>query len=266
MQGIDAYGRRPVPRYLAPALTLNAGGRAPFVLICEHASNRLPPGYGDFGLTPHQRLMHIAWDPGALAVALRMSEQLDAPLVQSTVSRLVVDCNRGPDAVDLIPVISERTEIPANVGISAGERAARIAAFHAPFHAMLATLLDKRQAEGAETMLVMIHSFTPTYLGVERPWPIGLMPGLDERPTRAFEQALRNDDPALNVGWNQPYSSQVGVTYTLELHGDARQLPAVMIELRQDQVLEPPGVEAWSGRLSRALVAAHAALKAAGAV
>lgn len=244
---------------LPPVLTINRGGRSPFVLVCDHASNRIPPAYGSLGLKPHQRLTHIAWDPGALAVSLQLSELLDAPLVHSTVSRLVIDCNRGPQAVDLIPVVSERTQITANAGLPDSERGARLAAFHTPFHKAIDAVLDQRQEAGLEAILVAIHSFTPTYKDVPRPWPIGLIPGIDEALTRALQAALATEGPELNIGWNEPYAARKEVTYTVEEHGDRRGLPTTMIEIRHNEILEPSGVALWSGRLARALEAARLA-------
>jgi predicted N-formylglutamate amidohydrolase len=259
MVGFEASARH-AAGHMPPAATINAEGRSPFVLVCDHASNRFPEPYGDHGLTPHQRLMHIAWDPGALPVALALADQLDAPLIHSNVSRLIIDCNRDVDAVDLVPVVSERTDIRANVGISQAERARRIERFHAPFHDAIDTLLDRREAEGRRTVLVTIHSFTPTYRDVARPWPIGLIHGTDETFTRALLAALAMDEPSLNVGWNEPYSARNGVTYTLEHHGDERALAATMIEVRHDEILERSGIAAWADRLARCLERARGAL------
>lgn len=236
--------------------TVNANGGSPFVLVCDHASNRIPDQYDNLGLTLHQRLMHIAWDPDALAVALRLTELLDAPLVQSTVSRLVIDCNRDHDAVDLIPVISERVDITANVGIPQAERSFRIANYHTPFHAAIEELLDRRKAAGMTTILVTVHSFTPIYKDVARPWPIGLIHGAEQRFTHALCAALKADQPDLNVGWNEPYSARNGVTYTLEHHGDGRGLDCTMIEIRNDEILEAAGIALWADRLARCLTAA----------
>lgn len=265
MVGFEASARHEAS-HLPPVAIVNAGGRSPFVLACDHASNRLPEQYGDHGLTPHQRLMHIAWDPGALAVALALGDLLDAPLVHSNVSRLIIDCNREADAVDLIPVVSERTDIKANVGISEEERAYRIRNYHAPFHAAIDALLDARQAEGREAILITVHSFTPTYKDVRRPWPIGLIHGTDETFTQALREALEADDPSLNVGWNEPYSARNGVTYTLEHHGDGRRLPASMIEIRHDEILEPSDIALWASRLARCLERARGALAIAPAI
>lgn len=240
-------------RSYPPVLTVNGDGRSPFVLVCDHASNRIPDDYGTLGLTAQERLMHIAWDPGALAVALQLSHMLDAPLIQSTVCRLVIDCNRATDKHDLIPVVSERTDIAANVGISDAERQRRITDFHAPFHARIDALLSARKAANLETILVTVHSFTPTYKGVPRPWPIGLIHGTDASFTERVRDGLLADDADLNVGWNEPYSAMNGVTYTLEHHGDGRGLDAVMIEIRHDEILEPAGVSLWANRLARSL-------------
>lgn len=244
-------------------LVINARGASPFVIACDHASNRIPSRYGDLGLSDSERLSHIAWDPGALAVSHALSERLDAPIVQSTVSRLIIDCNRDIDAPDLIWTLSEKTRIAANEALSAEERTYRIEHFHRPYHAALEMLLEARRHAGMETILVCMHSFTPIYHDVARPWPIGVIHGLDTRYTKAVFDALKGEAPDLNVGWNEPYAALNGVTLTLEKHGDGRGLEATMIELRNDEILEPAGVALWADRLARCLVAAREARKGA---
>lgn len=245
---------------LAPVRTVNADGKGPFVIVVDHASNRIPPRWGDLGLPPADRIRHIAWDPGALAVSLRLSELLDAPVVHSTVSRLVIDCNRDLDAVDLVPTTSEHTQIPGNAAVTADDRQWRIGAAHVPFHDAIDRLLAAREAAGLATILVCMHSFTPTYKGKVRPWPIGLIHARDQRYTAALRDALATEAPDLNIGWNEPYSALNGVTYTLEHHGDGRGLDATMIEIRHDEILEPGGVALWAARLARCLEAARIAL------
>jgi predicted N-formylglutamate amidohydrolase len=256
---VDVSGQKAV-------LVSNARGRSPFVIVCDHASNRIPAKYGDLGLTPSQRLTHIAWDPGALAVSHALSDLLDAPLVQSTVSRLIIDCNRELDAPDLIWTLSESTHIAANENLDPAERQYRIDHFHRPYHASIETLLEARRHAGRETILVCMHSFTPVYNGVARPWPIGLIHGVDTGYTKALFDALKAEDPSLNVGWNEPYAALNGVTLTLEKHGDGRGLDATMIEIRNDEILEPAGVALWSTRLARCLETARQARKGAMAV
>jgi len=239
-------------------MTINADGASPFVLVCDHASNRIPSPYGDLGLCAVDRLRHIAWDPGALPVSLQLVDLLDAPLIHSTVSRLVIDCNRTYDAPDLIPTVSEATEIPGNEVVGEADRASRIAKFHTPFHEAIAAVLDRRALAGKESILVAMHSFTPVYKGVERPWPIGLIHGVDTAYTRRVFEGLQASDPELHVGWNEPYAALNGVTYTLEHHGDGRGLASTMIEIRHDEILEPEGIAHWASLLARCLEAARA--------
>lgn len=245
---------------VAPVRTVNRRGESPFVLVCDHASNRFPPRFGDLGLPPSERIRHIAWDPGALAVSLRLTELLDAPLVHSTVSRLIVDCNRFTDAPTLMPELAEYTEIPGNRGIGAAEKAERIARYYVPYHDAIDRLLAERRAAGRDSVLVCMHSFTPVFMGVARPWPIGLLPAPDETFTRALFDALKSELPDMNIGWNEPYASARGVSYTVDHHGQAR--AATMIEIRHDEILEPNGVALWAGRLARCLTAARVALGA----
>ena len=237
----------------------NPRGASPFVILCDHASNRIPEKYGDMGLTEAERLSHIAWDPGAGAVSRLLSQSLDAPLVESTVSRLVIDCNRALEAPDLIWTLSERTRIAANENLPAEERAFRIASYHQPFHDAIDQLLDARRQAGRETIVVCMHSFTPVFLDVARPWPIGLLHGRDTGFTERLRQALAAADPTLNIGWNEPYAALNGVTLTLEKHGDGRGLEATMIEIRNDEILSTEGVSRWADLLARCLKAARAA-------
>ncbi|MBN9334240.1 N-formylglutamate amidohydrolase [Devosia sp.] len=242
-----------------PVLVTNARGASPFVILCDHASNRIPERYGDLGLTATERLSHIAWDPGALAVSRELSGLLDAPLVESTVSRLIIDCNRALDAPDLIWTLSERTRIAANEDLSAEERDFRIASYHRPYHGAIDVLLEARRHAGRETVVVCLHSFTPVYHGKPRPWPIGLIHGRDQRFTRRLRDALAAERPDLNIGWNEPYAALNGVTLTLEKHGDGRGLEATMIEIRNDEILAPDGVSEWAHLLARCLERARQA-------
>jgi len=244
-----------------PVLTTNAEGRSPFVLVCDHASRRIPPEYGDMGLTEAELASHIAWDPGALEVSRALSQMLDAPLVESTVSRLIIDANRDPAAPNLIWTLSEATRIAANEGLSAQERQFRIDNFHRPYHEAIDAVMAPRLGSGRETILVCVHSFTPVFLGQARPWPIGLIHGQNAHFTQALRDALASEAPELNIGWNEPYAAMNGVTLTLEKHGDARGIPATMIEIRNDEILTPDGVALWAGRLARTLETARRTLR-----
>lgn len=235
---------------------VNADGRSPFVLVCDHAVRQLPSAYGDMGLTEAERESHIAWDPGALDVCRRLVTLLDAPLVATRVSRLVIDVNRDPGDPRLIWTLSEKTRIAANENLSPAEREHRIAAFHVPYHDAIDAVLDARARRGQSSVLICVHSFTPVFHGVARPWEIGLIHGADPTFSAHVRDALATAEPALTIGWNEPYAARDGVTYTLERHGDARRHETSMIEIRNDQIREAAGVALWAERLQRALLAA----------
>ncbi len=230
----------------------NAGGRGRFVILCDHASNRLPGWATPPGLEPGQLSRHIAWDPGALGVARRVAQALDAPLLFPDVSRLVIDCNRATDAADSITPRSEDVDIPGNLSLSDDERALRRSRVYEPYHAAIERLLDGR-TDGPT--LVAVHSFTPTYLGTARPWQVGVLFDDGPSPARRLMEILRRD-PELVVGENEPYAPADGVYHTLRLHARPRGLPAVMIEIRNDEIETEAAQEAWAALLSAALVEA----------
>lgn len=233
----------------------NRAGRGKILLICDHASNHIPPEYEGLGLPDSDLERHIAWDPGALPVCLHLSKLLDAPLVTAGLSRLLIDCNRPLDAPDLIPAISETTVIPGNASLDAVERGRRVAMSHHPFHTAIERLLGERLAHGQETWLVSIHSFTPTYRGASRPWQIGILHDDDERLSAPMIEALEHLD-GVTVGDNQPYSPADRVYYTLERHGRSRGLACAMIEIRNDEILGEIGQRRWAERLAEILAGA----------
>ena len=222
-----------------------------FVVLCDHASNHIPPAFGSLGLKPAAREAHIAWDPGALGVSRGLARRLRAPLVHATISRLVIDCNRGLDAPDLIAAASEGTAVPGNADLSEAERARRIAAIYQPYHRAIGALIDTRLAAGLETALLAIHSFTPVYRGVSRPWPIGIVFDRDRRLADRLIAGLKAD--GLNVGINEPYSPADRVYSTLTRHADGRGLAAAMIEIRNDLVSRPPDQDSWAERIAALL-------------
>jgi predicted N-formylglutamate amidohydrolase len=237
---------------------LNGGGKGPFLLACEHASNHLPARFGTLGLPAAELVRHIAWDPGALPVAERMAALLDAPLVASGISRLVVDCNRPVDAPDLIWEISESTVIPGNAALDREERNRRIELAWRPFHDRLERTIAARRAAARPTFLVTIHTYTPVWKGVARPWHVGIIHDDDERLSRPLLEGLRAE-PGLAVGDNEPYAPKDRVYYTLERHARPLGLPCVMIEIRNDLVADTAGQMAWAERLARLLAQATVA-------
>ena len=227
-------------------------GQGPFVVVCEHASNVLPRSLGTLGLAESDCWRHIAWDPGAVAMAEAIADAHDSDLVVQRYSRLVVDCNRAPSLPDAIPERSEDTVIPGNADLNAAARVGRIEAVWTPFHAALERLIARRLAARMPTALVTIHTFTPVYRGLHRPWHAGVISTGERSFADAVLSALRRDK-SLVVGDNEPYSPKDNVDYTIRRHGADRGLPNVMIEVRNDLVASASGQREWADRLSSAL-------------
>ena len=219
----------------APAATLyNADGTGPVLLVCEHATNHIPAHLDNLGLDQDARFSHVAWDPGAMAVATHMSRIMDARLVASTVSRLVYDCNRPPEATGAMPVRSELFDIPGNTGLSDAAKAERVATVYDPFRTLLA---DTIAASPIPPVLVTIHSFTPVYMGQSRAVEIGILHDDDARLADAM-LTLAPAHTELNTLRNDPYGPEDGVTHTLKLHALPNGLLNVMIEVRNDLIAD----------------------------
>ncbi len=233
-----------------PAVELvNAGGTGSAVLVCDHASNRVPRRLRGLGLDPVHLADHIAWDPGAADVARRLSAHLDAPLLLSGYSRLVVDCNRPLGNQQSIAVDSAGVPVPGNRGLSLQEKVVRIEALFRPYHDAISRLLDARSHR--PTPLISIHSFTPVLGGQARPWHIGISYGRDRRLAALLLGALARSRE-LTVGDNVPYPIEDDVDYTIPHHGERRALPCVMIEIRQDGIRKAAGAGTWAERLADA--------------
>jgi predicted N-formylglutamate amidohydrolase len=239
----------------AACIALGEPNASPFLLVCDHAGNRLPRRLGTLGL-PHSELRrHIAWDIGAAGVVRQMVARLGGLAILQTYSRLAIDCNRPPAVESAIPTISENTAIPGNLHLTAADRARRIGEIFQPYHDRIAAELDRRQAAQIPTALVAIHSFTPVYHGVARPWHVGMLYNRDDRLSRAMIELL-NREGGLVVGDNQPYSVSDESDYTIPVHAERRGLPYGEIEIRQDLIADDAGQSLWSERISRLLALA----------
>jgi len=228
--------------------------RSRVVLVCDHASNRVPEALGSLGLSAEILGTHIGWDIGAAAVARHLSELLDATLVLSGYSRLVIDCNRPPHAPSSIPTVSGGVAIAANEGLDQAAREARRRTFFEPYHAAITAVLEARRArterDGEEPPTVLsIHSFTPELLGQKRPWPIALLYGQDARLSHAFRDRLRRD-PELLVGDNEPYRVTLETDHTVPVHCEARGLLHTAFEIRQDGVGHELGARTWAEKIA----------------
>lgn len=231
---------------------LNPQGRAPAVLICDHASCVVPAGMNQLGLSDDEIRRHIGWDPGTAALGERLSKALDAPVVMSGVSRLVIDCNRRPDDPTLICEVSDGTIVPGNRDLNAAERERRLETYYRPYHAAIAEAMQQGLRRCGAPALLSIHSFTPRLRvkGEDRPWHIGVVWDRDGRLALPLLRALR-DEGDLVVGDNQPYSGHAHAGHSIFEHGQDKGLPHVMIEVRQDLVATEAGIAEWAVRLER---------------
>jgi len=214
----------------------NAAGRSPFLLTCDHYGRLIPRVLGDLGLPESELTRHIAWDVGIAGVAEALSDRLGAHLIAQRYSRLVIDCNRPPCAASSIPRISEATTIPGNEGL--------------PYHRRIDEVINRRLHAGLPTVLVSLHSFTPIYAGIARPWHIGT---LYHRDTHLPPQMLKHlrAEADLVVGDNEPYAVSDETDYTIPVHGEMRGLMNTGIEIRQDLIEDQAGQHQWADRLAR---------------
>ena len=250
-------GREDVP----PVHEENAAGRSPYLLTSDHYGLLIPKRLGDLGLPESEWARHIAWDIGIAGVAEALSKQLGAHLIAQRYSRLVIDCNRPPAAPSSIPRISEATAIPGNQGLAPEAAEARRMAIFDPYHRRIAEVIDRRNAAGMPTVLVALHSFTPVYAGIARPWHIGTLYHRDTRLPPLLLKCFRAE-AGLVVGDNEPYAVSDDTDYTIPVHGEARGLMNSGVEIRQDLIAEAAGQQQWADRLARILAEAEATLRA----
>ena len=230
----------------APAARiLNGNGRSPALLVCEHASRFIPNALNGLGLDAAAARSHAAWDIGALDLSVELTGALDAPLVHSRVSRLVYDCNRPPAAHDAIPPKSEIYPVPGNAGLTEEQKAQRVRDVYEPFRALLSQTLDARPVP---PVLITIHSFTPVYKGQARSVELGILHDSDDRAAQILLREAQGS--GLKSALNEPYSATDGVTHTLREHANARGLANVMIEVRNDLIDSPTGVNRIAGLLA----------------
>jgi predicted N-formylglutamate amidohydrolase len=236
-----------------PVRVVNFDATGPFVIVCEHAGNLVPAALGGLGVTAQDLDRHIGLDIGAASVAEQLAERLGSVLVLQRYSRLVIDCNRPWGAPDLIPELADGTEITGNRGLSEGQRRERFDAIHAPLHAAIARQIDRTRPRA----LVALHSFTGALAdGVARTMELGLLFNRDPRLAEALRSAILALEPATSVAMNAPYRVEDASDVTIPVHGEARGIPHVLIEIRNDLISDAPGQRAWAELLAMALPAA----------
>ena len=238
------------PEDVPPVHEFNALGRSPYLLTCDHYGRLIPKALGDLGLRESELTRHIAWDIGIAGVAERLAKQLDAHLIVQRYSRLVIDCNRPPQVASSIPIISDATTIPLNEGLSSEAAALRRREIFDPYHRHIDAIIDQRLRDRRPTVLIVLHSFTPVYAGIARPWHIGTLYHRNTQLPPLVLKLLRSEAD-LVVGDNEPYAVSDETDYTIPVHGEARGLINTGIEIRQDLISDQAGQQQWAERLAR---------------
>jgi predicted N-formylglutamate amidohydrolase len=226
-------------------------GRAPCLIVCDHAGRQIPRRLDRLGLLEHELARHIGWDIGAADVTRRLAALLDAPAVLCHLSRLVIDPNRKPGDPSSIPEVSDETPVPGNQGLDAAEARRRLAYFLA-YHRAVARQIARLRRRAGVPAIVSMHSFTPIIQRGPRPWQVAVLWDEDDRLAAPALDGLRRDG-SLEVGDNQPYSGRYPVGYTIPFHARRPGLPHVTFELRQDLIDTPPRAEQWAERLAEVL-------------
>lgn len=233
----------------------NQNSRSSFLILCDHASNKVPKALEKLGLSESDLGKHIAWDIGAEKLSLIIAKALDATCFLAGYSRLVVDLNRDPKHAGSILEVSDHVCVPGNQSMTKTERLARLDALYHPYHDEIDRKTARIAAAGKPPVVIAIHSFTPEMNGQKRPWHIGILWNRDERVALPLIEMLRSDNPELVIGDNQPYSAKEGPEFnnTIERHAESRGLPSVMVEFRQDMVNTAAGAQKMAQIFLRAL-------------
>ena len=221
------------------------------MLVCDHAGRAVPRALARLGLPDEAFERHIAWDIGIAPLALQLGEMLRAPVFEQAYSRLVIDCNRAPDHPHSILSVSDGVEIPGNQGLSEFDAERRRLAIHAPYHDAIVAELDRRDQRDLQTILVCLHSFTPSMAGFDRPWHVGVLHMGVSPFSRAMLDLLARE-PGLIVGDNQPYAMD-GSDYTAPRHAVARGRDFLELEIRQDLIATADGQLRYATLLARLL-------------
>jgi predicted N-formylglutamate amidohydrolase len=228
-----------------PVIAIPATGDTRLVVICDHASRAVPRALGDLGVPRAEWDRHIAWDIGAFEVSKRLAARFGCAVMASGYSRLVVDCNRRLDDPGLCPEISDGTPVPGNFALTAAQRAARVAALHAPYHKAVADTLAGMMRQGRVPVVVAMHSCTPVFKGFERPWHVGVLWKSDPRLPVPLMARLAAHEGVV-VGDNEPYDARDGHGYTMRAHCEEAGLPHALIEIRQDLIDTRAGCDRWA--------------------
>ena len=247
---VDALTPETAPAH--PVTQIPGDPSVGILILCDHASNEIPPEYRDLGLPRTELQRHIGYDIGAADMTKAMAESLGAPALLTNFSRLLIDPNRGEDDPTLVMRLSDGAVIPGNKNINQAEVDRRIQRFYRPYDRAIKAAIKASHEAGVRPVIISMHSFTPVWRGKPRPWHAGILWSKDGRLSQALIEALRAD-PSLVVGDNEPYHGALKGD-VIDRHALAHGYSNTLIEIRQDLIAEPNSAHAWGLQIGRAHV------------
>lgn len=228
------------------------------LVTCEHAGREVPPAYAALFEGADELLStHRGSDPGAFPVALRLADRLSAPIVFSTVTRLLIDLNRSPDHPG---VFSERSR---SLPTDARERL--LSSHYRPHRECVTRIVADAIAAGRVMLHVGVHSCADVLDGAHRELDIALLFDPDRAPELAFceawRRALGERRPDLRFPFNEPYlGKDDGLTTTLRGLFPSDAYLGIEVELRQGFVADEAAQRGAGDLLSDTLGVALASL------
>jgi len=226
---------------------------SPFVLTCEHASERLPAGWTWQAVDARLHGTHWAFDLGAAEATLALAERLGAPAVLARFTRLLIDANRPLDSDTLLRPMADGVPIALGAHVTEDDKRRRIDGYYAPFHAAVDSALA---ASRTAQIVLSMHSFTPLYEGQPRSVEVGVL--FDEDPELGEELFRALDDGRYDLRRNEPWSGYGGLMYSPQSHARRFGLRAVELELRQDLATQAAWRDELVERVATALEATTA--------
>ena len=214
----------------------HAQGTAKLVCLvtCEHGGNDIPPRYAPL-FRGHRALLasHRGYDPGALATARALARALDARLLTSTVSRLLVELNRSPGR--------QFRHSPVMHSAPASVRAEICREHYTPHWTAAESFVCDAVTRGRSVLHISSHSFTPSLDGDVRRTDVGLLydPSREWERTlcSAWQRALGHRLPQWTTRRNYPYRGKAdGLTRFLRSRFDDAAYCGIELEVNQKHV------------------------------
>ncbi len=224
----------------SPFYVLNPLAELPILLVCDHASCRIPNALGDMGLDPFARRCHLAIDIGAGKLTEQLAASLGVTAVVAQYSRLVVDCNRELMDPGAFLEYGDGILVTGNRNLAQADKDARADAIYWPYHNAIDKQVQRLRALGPPPAFISIHSFTPVLNGISRAVEMGVLWDKDASLSDIFIEEFRA--AGFLTGDNVPYSGRAPQDFTIDHHAEEIGLPHVGIEVRQDRIDDIAGV------------------------